>query len=413
MMCLKIAVLTNLCPPDFDGGLEMSALQMASVLRKRGHDVQVVTSRFRPGYKGSKNEPDWIHRTLTYVEPGQGAISRVVQFLRVMPESLENAAAVRDFLHSRHFDVAYIFGLHRVGLATHVPFVDHHVPVLWHQGDPFLAKQLVAWPRKALPYRWLLENTFAAARKEELRGDYRRIAFVSAFLRDQFEKWGLKPQCAYVVPRGVEVVSTIEPVTARPKPPILLTASRLHPQKGIHLAIQACADLAKRRPDLDWRLEIVGKADMRSYDDRLRTMIQQTGLKERVHLVGQITNEQVSERIRKATAVLSTAIYEEPFGRTLIEALAVGTPLIASKVGAISEIVDDGCSALIYPGGDVRELAAHIERILTDTDLAQKLADGGLARVRERFSLDSVAAAIESIFEEMLAEKEKVACASA
>ncbi|MEA2552542.1 MAG: hypothetical protein QOJ65_718, partial [Fimbriimonadaceae bacterium] len=95
---VRIVMISNLCPPDFDGGFEMRALQIAGALRKRGHDVQFLTSRYRPTYSGEKNDPEWVHRILDYVEKGESGLQRLTRFLAALPKSVENAAAVDRYL---------------------------------------------------------------------------------------------------------------------------------------------------------------------------------------------------------------------------------------------------------------------------------------------------------------------------
>ena len=410
---LRILVISNLCPPDFDGGLEMSALQMATGLKERGHDVHFITSAYRDAYTGKRSDPEWVHRLLEYVEPGESGVARFTQFLKVMPLSLENAQKVESFLVDREFDAGYLFGLHRIGLASHIPLVVHNIPVLWHLGDTFLAKQLVSWPRKAPPYDWLLKTVFKEPRALELQGDYDNIAFVSEHLRDYYIASGLKPKNAYVIPRGVDFELGLDVERERIDPPLFFAASRLHEQKGLHNAIEAAALLNKRRPDLQWQLEIAGREEQPNYATRLDELIQRLNIRDRARLVGQLSREETLAKIRGATAILSTPIYEEPFGRTILEALASGTPLIASEVGAIREIVDPGESALLYAREDAAALSERMEQVLTQPELARQLAASGIQRVQERFTMDAVLNQVEAVLHELILKQRERECASA
>lgn len=411
MAALRIVVMSNLCPPDFDGGLEMSALQMATGLRERGHDVHFVTSVYRDSFDGDKSDPEWVHRILEYVEPGEGGAARFAQFLKVLPVSLENAGKVEAFLAKNSFDVGYLFGLHRIGLASHIPMVVRNIPVLWHLGDTFLAKQLVSWPRKAPPYAWLLKTVFKEARELELRGDYDNIAFVSEHLRDYYYASGLKPKNSYVIPRGVDFELGTDLDRERIQPPLFFAASRLHEQKGLHHAIEAAALLSKRRPDLKWQLEIAGREEQPNYAARLEELIQRLNIKDRARLVGQLDRSETLRKIRGAAAILSTPTYEEPFGRTILEALASGTPLIASEVGAINEIVSANESALLYPRGDVGALSERMEQVLSEPELHRKLAEGGLKRVQENYTMDAVLDRVEAVLNQVIQGRKELECA--
>ncbi len=107
--------------------------------------------------------------------------------------------------------------------------------------------------------------------------------------------------------------------------------------------------------------------------------------------------------MRGATAFLSTSIWDEPFGRSNIEALGCGAPLIAADTGAIREIVGDLDCAILYPKHDSWALAEAMSTLLLNADLRQTLASRGVARVREAYSLERVLDQTEAAFDEVLA----------
>lgn len=411
---LRIVMVSNLCPPDFDGGFEMRAFQLAGALRARGHDVQLVTSKHRPTFKGEFNDPPWVHRILDYVEKGESGSQRIRRFLAALPKSVENAGALNSFLEGREVDLAYLFGLHRIGLATHVPLVERGIPVLWHAGDPFLARQLKVWPRKAPPYQWMLNTVYKTARDMELRGDYRHIAFVSAKLRDYYLSAGMNPEGAYVIPRGVDFPLGKDVDRKREQPPLFFQACRLHAQKGPHITIAAASKLAARRPDLAWGVEIAGAPEHPKYRDELFASIKRHGLEDKVRLMGQLPRSTVVEKIRGATALIHASIFEDPFANTIVETLGAGTPLIGSDIGSIREVIVPEESALLFSPGNSEELAAQMERILTEKGLADRLARAGLQVIEERYTMERILDLTESVFEKVLAANGKGAlCASA
>jgi glycosyltransferase involved in cell wall biosynthesis len=107
--------------------------------------------------------------------------------------------------------------------------------------------------------------------------------------------------------------------------------------------------------------------------------------------------------------VLVLPSLQEPFGRSIIEALALGTPVIASRVGGIPEIIDDGRSGLLVPPQDAPALANALERVLADPELRQSLADGGRATVRARFDVHALTRRMQTILSE--AASARAACA--
>jgi glycosyltransferase involved in cell wall biosynthesis len=100
--------------------------------------------------------------------------------------------------------------------------------------------------------------------------------------------------------------------------------------------------------------------------------------------------------------IVHSAIELEPGSRVLIEALATGTPLVASKAGGILDIAEDGAHALLIPPGDVPGIAQAVERLITDPELAQRLAKAGRGRVLECCTVERYAGAVQEIYQTIL-----------
>src|SRR4051812_36414213 len=120
---LRILMVSNKCPPDFDGGFELRAFQIAQALRARGHEVDFVTSRYRDSFRGERRDPPWVHRILRFipVSPSRTLwrkVDRVVRHIKGTTVAAENVPAMERFLEGRTYDVAYCFGLLRVSFAT-------------------------------------------------------------------------------------------------------------------------------------------------------------------------------------------------------------------------------------------------------------------------------------------------------
>ena len=90
---------------------------------------------------------------------------------------------------------------------------------------------------------------------------------------------------------------------------------------------------------------------------------------------------------------------DEPFGMALIEAMACGLPVVASRVAGPSEIVDDGRTGLLVEPGDAAALATAIERLVRDPDLARQLARAGQAHVRATYTAERLVERTAAVFE--------------
>jgi glycosyltransferase involved in cell wall biosynthesis len=94
---------------------------------------------------------------------------------------------------------------------------------------------------------------------------------------------------------------------------------------------------------------------------------------DRVRFLGALRREQVLELFAAADGVLLSSVWEN-FPHVLVEALAVGTPVIATRVGGVPEIVEDGINGLLVPASDAEALAAAVRRFFADAELRTRLA---------------------------------------
>lgn len=411
---MRILLLTNLFPPDYDGGYEISAWKAANGLRGRGHEVDVVTSRFRPGFEGRRNDPPWVHRILSnrpQLPPPTWKMPwvRLPMVYRLMHhESVAwvNVPRLRRFMRGRSYDLAYIYGLHDVGLGcAYVPQA-LGVPVLWHFGDHYLADHQGRYAISSL-FRAVGNTVLRTVRIREESIRIRHAAFISRFLEEYFVDRGVRPDHSYLIPRGIEFPLNDDVGRARAEPPVFLLASRLSKDKGIHVALEAARELAARSPELRWTMQIAGAGD-EAYEASLRDAASDPVLKGRVEFLGRLPRERVLDLMTSATAFISASVWPEPFGNTIIEALAVGTPLIASDAGAIMEMVEPGKSALVYPRNSPSDLAGHMERVLLETGLANSLAERGLQRIREAYAFEAILDTTERVMKECLAQDTQV-----
>jgi glycosyltransferase involved in cell wall biosynthesis len=170
--------------------------------------------------------------------------------------------------------------------------------------------------------------------------------------------------------------------------PMLLAVGRLRAKKGLDTLIDACAMLKARGRRV--RCEIVGYGDERG---ALLARIAAQGLEDEVHLAGKLMREQVIERYAR------TAVFVQPSRVTadgdrdgipnvLLEAMAMGLPVVASAVSGIPELVADSSNGLLVPPDAPDALADAIERVLDTPALAARLGAAARERVIEHFDND-------------------------
>lgn len=400
-------MMSNKCPPDYDGGYELRAFQIANALRERGHEVDMVTSFLRPGFKLEAPEPHWVHRIFKFIPiSSKTGLARVwdrsIRRVQSTTVASQNVPAMREFLEGREYDLAYCFGLHRISLACALPLTERKTPILWHAGGTYIVDQLHVWPQKHRLFGLLLNTVARRWYEMEKAVDYSHIAFVSEFLRDYFFAKGMRPEYPYVISRGAEFEPLADVDRVRETPAKFFMAARVDREKGIHNAIAAAVALHQRRPNLEWTLKIAGKPGNTEYTDELKRRIDEGGISDRVFFLGQLPRDQVLEHMRTATAFVSCSIYGEPFAGTIIETLASGTPLIGSIDGSILEVVEHEKSALVFEKDDWQLLSQHMERVLEDSALRSRIALGGVEVIRERYTLGKILDLTERVFTEVV-----------
>ncbi len=233
-----------------------------------------------------------------------------------------------------------------------------------------------------------------------------------------------------VIPCGTDIGTfhTIPKVEARaqlglkPDEAIVLYVGRFDPRKGIETLVRAFAMLQDSMvgsaadgsaipttpiPHTALRLVIVGGSDPEQADGRERQRIEQLvhdlGIAAQTQFVGQIGHDLLPLYYTAADVCVIPSHYE-PFGLVAIEAMACGTPVVASAVGGLKFTVVPGETGLLAPSQQPAEFARAIARILSDEVWARKLRRQASIRVQQNFSWSGVAARLSNLYRQLLAQ---------
>ena len=194
------------------------------------------------------------------------------------------------------------------------------------------------------------------------------------------ETFGVPARHIHVIPCGVDT-DRFRPDGPRPEPPHIVCVARLAPVKNLGLLLSACAILRTR--GLQFRCVLVGDGRCR---EQLETERARLGLTEVVELVGAAEQLDVLAWWRRATVAVLTS-ESEGMPLSLMEAASCGVPAIATAVGGVPELIEDGVTGFLTSRGDADQLAATLERLLGDPDLARRLGAAARRRAEERFAL--------------------------
>jgi glycosyltransferase involved in cell wall biosynthesis len=178
-------------------------------------------------------------------------------------------------------------------------------------------------------------------------------------------------------------------------PPEILFAGVLIPLKGIDVLIDAFHEVWL--PDRRAQLVIIGRPANPTYAAALQARVTDLGLGDRVTFIGEVSQKVLALRMARAK-VLVLPSYSEGLPRVVLEAMAVGTPVVATRVGGIPEVVEDGETGLLVQPGDHRALADRIAWVLEHEGEANAMASAAQRRVSEVLSASAYQAAYREMF---------------
>jgi glycogen synthase len=185
-------------------------------------------------------------------------------------------------------------------------------------------------------------------------------------------------------------------------PPFVLFVGRITDQKGIFHLLEA----AKRLPAGVQVVLCASAPDTPEIEERLRRAVPQ---QPNVLWINEMVPVEVVTQLYSHAAVFACPSVYEPFGLINLEAMACETPVVASAVGGILEVIEDGRTGLLVPPARPDELAAAITRVLQDPPMAKAMGRAGRERVERHFAWSSVAERTERVYADAAAEFRRTA----
>jgi glycosyltransferase involved in cell wall biosynthesis len=372
-MPLRVLIISGIWPPDI-GGPASHGPSLGAFLSARGHDVRAITSS--DGAAVPAGFP--LHE----LNRGSSLWRRLV------------TGATSVLRAAREVDVVYATGLYTrsaiAARATRTPLVLKLVndPAFerarnrgWHHGSlEDFQRERGAFPARML--RHLRRATLDVPRT---------IVVPSHYLAAYARSWGVPDARLAVVPNPappLEVADSRETLRARlgVTGPTAVFAGRFVAQKNLPLLLEAFARVPHGQ------LVLVGDGPERS---PAMALAERLGLNGRARFVSAASRQEALGWMRAADVAVLASAWEN-FPHALVEALAVGTPLVATAVGGVPEIVEPGVNGLLVPPGDASSLADALASVLGDPAHAQRLRDGA-GRTGDRYSEETVFSRIEEL----------------
>jgi glycogen synthase len=388
-------------PPHHLGGYELTWRSSVTHLREMGHEVRVLTSDYRsPGaaprdhgerdVAGEDGEHD-VHRELRwYWRDHEFPFIGPIERLRL--ERHNGRVLGRHLAQLRPHAVAWwAMGGMSLSIIERVRLAG--IPAVGVVGDLWMlyGPKVDGWSRLALrlgPVARLVGATVGVPATLGL-GAAARWLFVSEMVRQACLQARPDLTDTAVLRPGINPIFASAP--RRSWRGRLLYVGRLDERKGIDTALDALEGLPR-----DITLTVVGDGDRR-YARSLKERAAANGLRDRVSFSAQVAREELAGVYADADALLFPVVWPEPWGLVPLEAMACGTPVIATGTGGSGEYLRDGDNCLLAEPGNAQTLGRAVARLAADAELRERLCAGGFqtaARYTEQSYNSSIEAAL-------------------
>ena len=367
------------CPYSFDvhGGVQAHVLQLAEVMRARGHDVSVLAPA-----SPDVSLPDYVVSGGKAVPiPYNGSVAR----LRFGPATHR---MVKRWIADGDFDVLHLHEPNAPSLSLLALMVaDGPIVATFHTST---TKSLALGVFQGILRPW----------NEKIVG---RIAVSDLARRWQIEALGSD---AVQIPNGVDIASfsSAPPLPGYPRDgkTVLFLGRFDEPRKGMEVLLGALPELVKSFPDI--QLLIVGRGDE---DDLRGEAGEHAG---HLRFLGEVSDAEKASALRSADVYCAPNTGGESFGIVLVEAMAAGTPVVASNLDAFRRVLADGRAGCLVPVEDPTALADALVAVLADDALRHRYITAAAKEVR-RYDWSVVADDILRVYETVAATGVKVGVA--
>ncbi len=357
---MKVLLLTQRFPPAL-GGVENHAWHLAKGLTAHGDEVEVVTTDLRKDVPFERLEAD--------TEDFPFPVHRLHAIKAApLPHGLGNAApAMLRRVATGSWDIihGHAYGFFPTFAAAVGEFLGRSALVITPHSDPGRP----SFEKRAFD---------AIVPVVTIRRAQRVIALTNREAQ-HLRSLGVAPGRIAVIPNGIDMDEFAAPHERLREGDgtNVLYAGRCYPrQKGLEVLTRAVSLLP---PKLAVHLRIVGE-DWGGHAV-VRELAKSLGIEDRIALVGRLERAQLVEEFRRADLFVQPSLFDS-FPIAILEAMAAGLPVVATRVGGIPEVVEDGRTGLLVEPGDPPALSAALERLVSEVVTRKEMGQQGRERAK-------------------------------
>ncbi len=389
------------------GGAEILSFALRDELRKRGHDARLMTTtagELKANDGKGVNKADYrclgtTSRYRTLLQTANVWAYRALQ--QVLREFRPDLVHVRMFLTQLSPLI--------LPLLKSVPSVYH---VVWYRpicpigtkilpnGNPCrVSPGIPCYRNRCLPLRDWMPLMVQMSLWRRWRGSFGRIIANSEATRAALVAEGIHP---------VEVIWNGVPVhglkAALAEDPTVVYAGRLTREKGVDVLLRAFRAVCDKIPNA--KLMIAGSGQEQ---EALKALVQKLGLEEAVSMPGHLNPKELEERSCAAWVQVVPSRWAEPFGLVAAEAMMQGRAVVASAIGGLQEIIEDGLTGFLVPPDNVGALAEKLSVLLQNRELVNRMGKTARSVAESHFSLDRQVDEFLKVYEQLVTRPSMVA----
>jgi len=386
---MRILVVSSFYPPNYIGGYELACKEVVESLKKRRHEVCVLTSKYgAPIHDNESGTYRLLHTTFGKEIPG------LKNFFPLFRREIKNKKIFRSFIKNYKPDVIYMWHISDVSISLAYEAQASGKPVAYYvfdhwvsdwTCDPFrnywkypLIKKAEIIGRKLLE---ILIRLFGFLPSEPL--DLRYAQFASNYLFELPLESGHKNEDGEIICMGIDT-NRFRFKKNEGKPHKILYVGQIVEHKGLITAVKAMQRIIDDYGN-NIIFNIVGNYGSHEYGRNIYRRIMSSKYSANIGFKGFIPHERMNEIYLDHNILVFPSIWDEPFGNTILEAMSSGLAVVATGTGGSKEILKDEKNSLLFPPANDKECAIQILRLLKDRQLYDKIRLEGRRTVEEKF----------------------------
>jgi glycosyltransferase involved in cell wall biosynthesis len=358
---MNIVLVVNLFPPKWVAGTEIATYQIAEHLAKRGHTVSVITSLDDNQTENSYEKGFFIHRT---------PMIRI-RFLREFFFWINIFKIINkidpDIIHIQSLIFATPAFLSKKLLK--IPYV------VWGQGSDVYIQN---WLTRLLSKVIIKNADCVIALTKDMK-----MVMQNIYYRD-----------IVVIPNAIKIEEFPDRLFEKETDSYdkrILFVGRLDPVKGLKTLLKSMEIVCEKVPDT--KLILVGDGEER---ENLEFLTNSLGIKDKVQFVGRIPHKNISDYMHQADILVLPSL-SEGLPIVILEGMASGLPIVATRVGGLPEIIEDGVNGYLVESGDFQEMAKKIIFILENQPLKSLFSKNNRIKV-QAYDWKIVISQLENIY---------------